>query len=199
MIIVTDKTVASRDRKKLHITLGVAGAVLVALITSGTVWHEQPSFCGAICHTPMKGYVEGYESGDVALLASVHADHDVACLDCHEPTIQQQLTELSHWVSGEYAYDSDTRKLATRSDELVTEETCLQSGCHDMTLEELAQETAAMQLNPHEFGEFHANVPCSTCHTVHGVSVQYCTQCHSNTIPDVPEGWQTVAQASEVE
>ena len=194
---MTDKTVAPRDRKKLSITLGVVGVALVGLIAGGTVWHAQPSFCGAICHTPMESYVEGYGSDDAALLVSTHAGADVTCLDCHEPTISQQLTELSHWISGEYAYDADSRQLPTRRDELVNEETCLQSDCHDMTHEELARETSGLALNPHEFGEFHAKVPCSTCHTMHGVSVHYCTQCHSNSIPELAEGWQTVSQASE--
>lgn len=193
---MTDKPVAPRDRKKLYTTLGVVGIALVALVAGGTVWHAQPSFCGAICHTPMKSYVEGYDSGDTALLVSTHAKADVACLDCHEPTISQQLTEASHWMSGEYAFDQETGKLPTVGDELATEATCLQSDCHDMTREELAGETAGLALNPHELGEFHAQVPCSSCHTMHGTSVHYCTQCHSNSIADLPEGWQTVSQAS---
>ncbi|MDU1389817.1 MAG: salivary glue protein Sgs-3, partial [Eggerthella sp.] len=37
----------------------VVGVVVVVLIAAGAgfwVWHEQPSFCAAICHTPMDEY-----------------------------------------------------------------------------------------------------------------------------------------------
>ena len=42
----------------------VVGVVVVVLIAAGAgfwVWHEQPSFCAAICHTPMDEYLETYE------------------------------------------------------------------------------------------------------------------------------------------
>ena len=38
------------------------GAGLSLIHISGFwVWHEQPSFCAAICHTPMDEYLETYE------------------------------------------------------------------------------------------------------------------------------------------
>ena len=42
-----------------------AAAVVVAVaIIAGAglwVWHEQPSFCAAICHVPMDPYLETYD------------------------------------------------------------------------------------------------------------------------------------------
>ena len=37
-------------------------AVVVAVAGGGFwVWHEQPSFCNAICHTPMDPYVAAFD------------------------------------------------------------------------------------------------------------------------------------------
>ena len=40
---------------------GVVAVVVVVAAIGAFVWHEQPSFCNAICHTPMDGYLETYE------------------------------------------------------------------------------------------------------------------------------------------
>lgn len=41
---------------------GVVAVVVVVAAIGAFVWHEQPSFCNAICHTPMDGYLETYEA-----------------------------------------------------------------------------------------------------------------------------------------
>ena len=51
-----------RPSKKWPIVVGVVVAVLVVAGAGMWVWHGQPSFCGAICHTPMAEYLETYES-----------------------------------------------------------------------------------------------------------------------------------------
>lgn len=74
----------------------VAGVVAVALVAAGAgfwVWHETPGFCNAICHSPMDPYVESYESGDESLMVTAHAQEGYACLDCHEPKIDEQVAE----------------------------------------------------------------------------------------------------------
>ena len=48
-----------KSRKGL-VALGVAAVVIVAAGTGFWIWHEQPSFCNAVCHTPMDSYVEAY-------------------------------------------------------------------------------------------------------------------------------------------
>ncbi len=47
--------------KKRTIVIGVVAVVLVAAGVGFWVWHEQPSFCSAICHTPMDSYGETYD------------------------------------------------------------------------------------------------------------------------------------------
>ena len=49
-----------RVRRKWPIAVGCVAAVIVLAAAGFFVWHEQPSFCNAICHVPMDNYVEGY-------------------------------------------------------------------------------------------------------------------------------------------
>lgn len=79
-----------KSRKGL-VALGVAAVVIVAAGTGFWIWHEQPSFCNAVCHTPMDSYVEAYYADDATLLATSHRVADVSCLDCHVPTLGEQL------------------------------------------------------------------------------------------------------------
>lgn len=47
--------------RKWPITVAVV-AVVAAVAGGGFwVWHEQPSFCNAICHTPMDPYLAAFE------------------------------------------------------------------------------------------------------------------------------------------
>ena len=48
--------------KRGWIVAGVVAAVIVVAGAGFWVWHEQPSFCNAICHSPMDYYVETYDS-----------------------------------------------------------------------------------------------------------------------------------------
>ena len=51
-----------RCRRKVTAVVATVVVVLVAAGAGFMVWHEQPSFCNAICHTPMDGYLTTYES-----------------------------------------------------------------------------------------------------------------------------------------
>ena len=53
------KGASAKSRKGL-IVGGVLAVVLLCTVGGLLVWHEQPSFCNAICHSPMDAYVEGY-------------------------------------------------------------------------------------------------------------------------------------------
>ena len=69
-----DHAPKGKNKKKSAI---VAGTVAVVLVLAGAgfwVWHEQPSFCNAICHSPMDKYVESYSSGDAGMLVTQHAE-----------------------------------------------------------------------------------------------------------------------------
>ena len=106
---------------KFCITLGVVVVVIAVAGGAFWVWHEQPSFCNAMCHTPMDPYVATYnqESGvqgvdkwgnkvenTKSMLVVAHSvpksqgGAEANCLSCHTPTIPQQVTEVVEWASG---------------------------------------------------------------------------------------------------
>ena len=58
-----------RKAKRGWIIGGVVAAVIVVAGAGFWVWHETPSFCNAICHSPMDSYVDTYYSGDLGSLA----------------------------------------------------------------------------------------------------------------------------------
>ena len=51
-----------RHGRRTAVVAAVVAAILVVAGVGMWVWHEQPSFCGAICHTPMDNYLTTYES-----------------------------------------------------------------------------------------------------------------------------------------
>ena len=112
----------------------MAGTVAVVLVLAGAgfwVWHEQPSFCNAICHSPMDNYVESYTSGDAGMLVTQHAEAGKNCLDCHNPVITEQLTEVCTWVADDYPMTDDG--MLNTGKEIATEEFCTNDGCHNMS------------------------------------------------------------------
>ncbi|MEG0071442.1 MAG: cytochrome c3 family protein [Raoultibacter sp.] len=173
----------AKKRKKWPIAVGIVVAVLVVAGLGFSAWHAQPSFCNAICHDPMDNYVEGYYH-DSTLLAATHKSANVSCLECHEATINEQITEGISWVSGDFETD-EAGNLATvgvNADQAF----CASSGCHDM-----AKVTASTQdwggvagVNPHNSHQ--GQLDCSNCHSVHGTSNMFCNTCHDWK---VPQGW----------
>ena len=175
---------AKKPRRKLAIGAGIA-AVLVAVAGIGLFqWHEQPSFCNAVCHSPMDSYVKGYYSQDQALLATAHSEADQTCLNCHEPSIDEQVTELGKWVTGDFKDPLPMQKIGT-------EEFCARSGCHNM--DELAAATDNYQgsgRNPHD-SHYGDQLDCNSCHHVHRESTLYCGGCHTDM--PVPDDWKQTA------
>ena len=165
-----------KSRKGL-VALGVAAVVIVAAGTGFWIWHEQPSFCNAVCHTPMDSYVEAYYADDATLLATSHRVADVSCLDCHVPTLGEQLAEGAAWGAGGYELPPDQRQF--------DDEFCMNGSCHAIGQGSLAQITAQREYNPHS--NYHEELACGTCHKSHTASVMQCAQCHSDA--DVPAGW----------
>ncbi len=173
-----------RKRKKAPIIIGVVAVIVIAAGAGFWVWHEQPSFCNAICHEPMDAYVAGYYE-EPTQMAYTHQVEDVTCLQCHEPKLDEQINEAMVWVSGNFEMGEDG-KLATvgvRADKNM----CAVSGCHDM--EEVVAATqdwgGEAGVNPHDSHQGYA-LDCSSCHTTHGQSYMYCNTCHDY---EVPEGW----------
>lgn len=201
----------SKKRKKWPITVSIIVIVLIVAGAGFWVWHEQPSFCGAICHKPMDPYLANYEAepGQVsfdkygntvsdanAMMAIAHKKDDIACIGCHIPTIEEQVTEGLHWISGDYEYPLNERSLsqltAYRGD--TADEFCLNESCHNMTRSELEATTSSFARNPHE--SYHLEEDCGTCHKGHRASVFYCSRCHDDA--ELPEGWLSWEEAEEL-
>ena len=163
---------------KIILIVGIAVAAVVGGIA---LWdyHEEPEFCAAFCHI-MDPYLESLESSDYD--ANLHAEEGIECLDCHEPTIGEQVKEVVVFVTGQYEKPLESRRFP--------EEFCLR--CHEHgSQEELIERTKDYTIlnenvNPHDP---HPGVDesvvkhfeCWTCHKIHNKSggTEYCfTVCH---------------------
>jgi len=168
-----------KARRKWPIVLGVVAVLLVSAGAGLMVWHEQPSFCNAICHEPMGSYVDEYYSEDRSLLAVVHRQADVECLDCHEPTFSDQVSEGIAWITGDFYAEPEKRDFANDA-------FCLNEACH--VKEGIAQATedwGGNDFNPHA-SHMGKDITCGDCHSMHRESSVYCNKCHN---ADLPEGW----------
>lgn len=177
----------SKKRRRLPIVLGVVAVVVAIAGVGAYVWHEQPGFCGAVCHDTMGPYLETYESS--AFLVHNHAEAGVTCLDCHEAELSTQLQELQTQISGNYR--TPLAKMET------DDEFCLREGCHTReSIVEAGEKVTfgdGTSVNPHSI-TFSSNygstesphsvpgetIACSTCHSSHRKSAKldYCYGCH---------------------
>lgn len=173
----------------------VCGVVAVALACAGGgffVWHNQPSFCNAICHEPMDYYVDGYYGQETlghAGLAVAHQQAGVTCLQCHEATLEAQVNEGTAWIAGNYAMNEDGGLQSA----LITadKKMCATAGCHDWEDVVAATQDWGGQpgVNPHKSHQGEA-IDCENCHSVHDTSQMYCNACH---VWEVPAGWSQPA------
>lgn len=211
----SEESVAPKRKDNRLKVVGIVAGVIVVLGIAGFVWHEQPSFCSAICHTPMDGYLQTYEAklGQSAtdkwgntvanasgMMASVHREKaGSTCLSCHQPVMSEQVTEGMEWVSGNYYAPLSERSLTdlVQARGVNSQQFCLNSDCHNMTYDDLAQATSNMTYNPHE--THYDGLECSDCHKAHRASVYYCTKCHSDAADEMPEGWITYSESQELE
>ena len=214
----------AKGRKK-QIVIGVV-AVLVVICVGVGVWHDQPSFCNAICHTPMDGYLTTYEAtpgqpakdkwdNDVenasAMMAPLHAKEGVSCVGCHVPTIGEQVSEGLSWVSGNYGviqtnnlhFVPEEKGLSelTHARGIASEQFCLNSGCH--TTSSGAAMTRDDLVEKTSYMKYnvhtqpHGDVACSDCHKAHRASTVTCNQCHTEAT--LPEGWISPTEAEALE
>lgn len=217
-----EKKASPRRPKKAPMLIGVVAAIVVVAGAGLWVWHEQPSFCGAICHVPMDPYLDTYEAEPgqaatdkwgnpvtdaAAMTAAYHrAAEDATCLDCHTPVLSEQISEGVNWMSGNYevvlndAYDGvllerDAAQL-TEASGADKDELCLNESCHPMTRDELAEKTSDRAFNPHVVQ--HDKLDCTTCHKAHRASVYYCTKCHDEAEDELPAGWLTMKDAADL-
>ena len=167
------------SRKRTVVIAVLLGVVVLGGVGAVGMWqyHEQPEFCGT-CHI-MDPYLESWQSSDYG--AAAHAEQGVACLDCHEPTLQQQMDELVMYVQGDFTVPLEEREFPV--------EFCFD--CHEANehtgYEEVIQRTAGLEINPHDshLGE----MDCATCHRMHNPSEDYCAQCHEPVATGA--GWTT--------
>lgn len=207
--------------KRGWIVAGVVAAIIVVAGAGFWVWHEQPSFCNAICHTPMDAYLPTYEAepgqaatdvwgNEVAnasgMMAAVHrAQNGTTCLGCHVPTLSEQIGEGMSWITGSYEVlntQTDQQVVPEKSlEDLVAargiepDQFCLNESCHNMTRDDLIQATADLERNPHVAQ--HGENQCSDCHKAHRASVNMCSQCHNDA--PIPEGWISAADNTALE
>ena len=215
---------AKKGKKKWPIVVGVVAVVLVAAGAGFWTWHEQPSFCSAICHTPMDAYGVTYEEGTTdkygnevsgaaqhSMLAFSHKElNNSACMDCHVPTMSEQIAEGIGWVTGNYVIageqkngsgmtylDKRTTADLTEARGVPADEFCLNEACHNMTRADLKDMTEDLSesRNPHNFQ--HGDYDCGICHQAHAQSVNYCSSCHADA--PIPEGWLSVSQAKQIQ
>jgi hypothetical protein len=76
--------------------------VLVTIVggVAGWKYHEQPQFCANTCQL-VETYEESWMSSNYEVRA--HANEGIVCLDCHEPTIKQQIEKVIHYVTNNYS------------------------------------------------------------------------------------------------
>ena len=165
-----------RALRPLTIVGLLAGIVVLfgAAVAGMWVYHEQPEFCANLCHI-MQPYEDAWASSEFE--AHAHAQEDVACLDCHEPTIQQQLEEVQKYVTKDFKVPLRERKMPQAK--------CLSCKEHD-SYPALAETTADWKRNPH--ASHWGDMECVLCHNQHRANVLYCTQCHNDLT--LPEGWE---------
>jgi len=172
--------------RKGIIVIGVLlGVVVIGGVGAVGLWqyHEKPEFCGT-CHI-MDPYVASWQESDYGAYA--HAIEDVTCLECHVPTVEQQVNELVVYMQGDY-------EIPLPELEYPMEE-CFE--CHEHgSYEEVIQLTADLELNPH--GSHLGQLDCDICHSMHDVSAYYCADCHDDT--EVGPGWTTeVTRTAEID
>ena len=227
--VTTEPAPARKRPRRVAIVVGAVVAVLVVAGAGFWVWHEQPSFCNAICHTPMDGYLETYEAepgqaavdkwgNEVAnasgMMAAVHRVEDGdTCMSCHVPTLGEQVSEAGAWISGDYTLVENEASphggvLIERGNADLTEargvtadEFCLNEQCHDLTRAELTELTVPEPVVGGKARNVHS--------WQHGEDT--CTDCHKahrasvltcsecHADMPIPEGWISVQEAKTLE
>ena len=213
-----------KSRKK-SIVIGVVGVVIVLCAGIG-IWHDQPSFCNALCHTPMDGYLTTYESkldspstdkwgneveNASSMLAPVHAKQNISCVGCHVPTIGEQVSEGLSWISGNYGvvqtndlrFVPEEKSLSelTAARGIAGEQFCLNSGCHTTSSgTAMTRDDLVEKTSYMKYNvhtQPHGEVACSDCHKAHRASTVTCSQCHTEAT--VPDGWINASDAEKLE
>jgi nitrate/TMAO reductase-like tetraheme cytochrome c subunit len=168
-----EEPAASKKINWLKVSL-IANIGLVVLIVFGlggmAIIHQSdtnPNLC-ALCH-PMQANVQSYQTS--TNLDNLHMQAGVACKECHDYTIPQEIRSGINYLIGNYEVDTNGELLQREYED----EMCLK--CH-LDYEYLAQSTDYLVRNPHLH---HSDeLPCRTCHLSHGEQIDFCSGCHDN-------------------
>jgi hypothetical protein len=215
-----------RKNRRLPIIVGTVVVVLAIAGAGFWVWHEQPSFCGAICHTPMDSYLTTYnqEAGTEgvdkwgntventdSMLAVVHKSQGLTCLSCHTPVISEQITEGLGWISGNYSVvQTETQQFVpternltqlTAASGVASEQFCLKSGCHTNSDGSVMTRDDLVEktsdMKRNPHSQPHGEVACTECHKAHRASTVYCSKCHTDA--DIPDGWISYSESEKLQ
>lgn len=172
-----------KKRRKWPIVVGVIVVVLVCAGIGMWTWHNQPSFCNSVCHSPMDNYVNSYYDNSSNTLANLHKQKGKTCLDCHESKIDEQMTEAVAWMGGNFKVDTSGNIVGAVS---ASADSQFCGRCHDMAQVKASTENwgGVQGVNPHE--SHLDTVQCQNCHSAHGTSNMWCNTCHDWK---VPTGW----------
>jgi cytochrome c nitrite reductase small subunit len=158
------------SRKRSVVIAVLLGVVVLGGVGGVVLWqyHEKPESC-ASCHI-MDPYLESWEMSGLG--ANAHGEEGVVCLDCHQPTLEQQLSELVVYLQGDYEIPLKGLKYPMES--------CFQ--CHEHgSYEEIIAVTEGLEeeagANPHD--SHYGEMECRLCHKMHDESESYCGQCHT--------------------
>jgi formate-dependent nitrite reductase cytochrome c552 subunit len=152
------------------------GVIVIGGVGAVAFWEyrEQPQFCG-LCHN-VQPYLESWEASDYG--AHAHAEYDVACLDCHVPTLEEVVNGLVVYLQGEY--EVPLKEMNYPKDDCFR---CHEHGSYEQIIEMTADLKSAVGANPHDSPLL--QIECQLCHKMHRDSEDYCAQCHAY-VWDVP-------------
>ena len=158
------------SKKRIVVVAVLLGIVVVGGVGAVGFWqyHEQPEFC-ATCHI-MDPYLESWQASDLG--ANAHAEYDVTCLECHEPTVEEQVNELVVYLQGDY--EIPLRELKYPMEECLQ---CHEHGSYEEIVEMTADLVETVGANPH--ASHYGEMECRLCHKMHKESEDYCAQCHA--------------------
>ena len=167
-------------RRNKWVIAGIAAVAVVIIIAGLALWnyHEQPQFC-ALCHE-MEPYLESWNGSD--FLAYEHAEEGVTCLDCHEPTLRQQVHEIVVHMQGDFKVPLKERKFPMDfcfDCHLPHEHTSYEQVI-ERTEDYTVDDEKVNPHDPHAGLEGMKRYECRRCHKVHKESpgINYCYGCH---------------------
>lgn len=173
--------------------VGIVVAVIAVVAIAFNIWHNQPSFCNAICHSPMDNYVATYNSDNEGMLSVVHRKAGVNCLSCHEARTGEQIQEVGMWIDDSFPLDEYGNLANPDAQNMASSQFCLKSGCHDWN--SVVDSTWGFadndaKYNPHSSHQ-DGSIQCGDCHKSHETSTLYCAKCHAINVPD---GWEATSE-----